>query len=119
DGRIYHVVTDGQNIMPSYAVQILPRDRWAAVRYVRDLQSRLPVAPPAANAAPESGATPATSAAPADSAAPPTSAAAPGSAAPPTSAAAPGSAAPADVAPAASGAPPAASGSPAAEGEVK
>jgi cytochrome c len=38
DGSIFHVITDGQNIMPSYAVQISPDDRWAIVHYVRVLQ---------------------------------------------------------------------------------
>lgn len=102
DGHIYHVVTDGQNIMPSYATQIRPEDRWAAVRYVRDLQSRLPVAPPPENAAPEgSGSAPAAPP-PADSAVPPADSAAPaGSAAPADSAAPPASAAPPEAASAA------------------
>ena len=38
DGRIYHVVTRGQNLMPSYASQIAPSDRWAIIHYVRALQ---------------------------------------------------------------------------------
>jgi len=38
DGRIYHVVTLGQNLMPSYASQILPEDRWAVIHYVRALE---------------------------------------------------------------------------------
>jgi len=38
DGRIYHVITMGQNLMPSYASQISPGDRWAAIHYVRVLQ---------------------------------------------------------------------------------
>ncbi len=38
DGNIYHVITDGQNIMPSYASQIPQDDRWAIVHYVRVLQ---------------------------------------------------------------------------------
>jgi mono/diheme cytochrome c family protein len=38
DGSIYHVITEGQNVMPSYAAQI-PRDnRWAIVHYIRVLQ---------------------------------------------------------------------------------
>lgn len=91
DGRIYHVVTDGQNIMPSYATQIRPNDRWAAVHYVRSLQSQQPVAPPPENASPNKPAPvdtpapePAGSAAPAGSAEPAGSSppAVPGSAAP-------------------------------------
>jgi len=38
DSRIFHIITRGQNLMPSYASQILPEDRWAAVHYVRALQ---------------------------------------------------------------------------------
>jgi mono/diheme cytochrome c family protein len=38
DGRIYHVITVGQNAMPSYASQISRADRWAIINYVRVLQ---------------------------------------------------------------------------------
>ncbi len=38
DGRIYHVVSSGQNLMPSYASQIAPADRWSIIHYVRVLQ---------------------------------------------------------------------------------
>lgn len=38
DGDIFHVITMGQNIMPSYAGQIAAEDRWAAIHYVRVLQ---------------------------------------------------------------------------------
>lgn len=38
DARIFHIITRGQNLMPSYASQILPEDRWAVVYYVRALQ---------------------------------------------------------------------------------
>jgi mono/diheme cytochrome c family protein len=38
DGNIYHVVTVGQNLMPSYASQITPGDRWAVIHYVRALE---------------------------------------------------------------------------------
>lgn len=44
DGRIFHVITRGQNVMPAYASQILPEDRWAVIHYVRALQrSRHPL----------------------------------------------------------------------------
>jgi mono/diheme cytochrome c family protein len=46
DGRIFHVPMRGQGSMPSHARQVTPRDIWSVVYYVRDLQSRLPVAPP-------------------------------------------------------------------------
>lgn len=35
DGRIYHVITQGQNLMPSYASSVEPQDRWAIVHYLR------------------------------------------------------------------------------------
>jgi mono/diheme cytochrome c family protein len=38
DGSIYHVITMGQNLMPGYASQIDPADRWAVIHYVRVLQ---------------------------------------------------------------------------------
>jgi mono/diheme cytochrome c family protein len=38
DGSIYHVVTMGQNLMPSYASQVSPGDRWATIHYLRALQ---------------------------------------------------------------------------------
>jgi mono/diheme cytochrome c family protein len=38
DGRIYHVITVGQNLMPSYASQVGVEDRWAIIQYVRAIQ---------------------------------------------------------------------------------
>jgi hypothetical protein len=38
DGSIYHVITEGQNVMPSYALQVGREDRWAIVHYIRVLQ---------------------------------------------------------------------------------
>jgi mono/diheme cytochrome c family protein len=38
DGSIFNVITNGQNIMPSYRVQIKAIDRWAVIYYVRGLQ---------------------------------------------------------------------------------
>jgi hypothetical protein len=38
DGNVYHVITEGQNVMPSYAAQIARNDRWAIVQYLRVLQ---------------------------------------------------------------------------------
>jgi mono/diheme cytochrome c family protein len=38
DGSIYHVITEGQNAMPSYASQIPSDDRWAIIDYLRVLQ---------------------------------------------------------------------------------
>jgi len=38
DGHLFHVITKGQGVMPSYAQQIQPEDRWAVILYVRALQ---------------------------------------------------------------------------------
>jgi mono/diheme cytochrome c family protein len=38
DGNIYHVITEGQNVMPSYAGQVSRDERWAIVHYIRALQ---------------------------------------------------------------------------------
>ena len=38
DGQIYHTITNGRNVMPSYAAQISREERWAIVNYVRALQ---------------------------------------------------------------------------------
>lgn len=39
DGRIFHIITDGQGVMSSYAYQITnENDRWAIVNYIRSLQ---------------------------------------------------------------------------------
>jgi mono/diheme cytochrome c family protein len=52
DARIFHIITSGQNVMPSYAWQLPPADRWAVVHYVRALQRAFPEPPPAAPAGP-------------------------------------------------------------------
>lgn len=38
DGNIYRVITEGQNLMPSYASQVSREERWAIVHYIRALQ---------------------------------------------------------------------------------
>lgn len=38
DGYFYDVITNGFGVMPKYAQQIAPADRWAIVAYVRALQ---------------------------------------------------------------------------------
>jgi cytochrome c5 len=38
DGMIYHVITNGQNAMPSYAMQVTREERWAIINYIRVLQ---------------------------------------------------------------------------------
>jgi mono/diheme cytochrome c family protein len=41
DGRMYHVITQGQNVMPGYDKQMTRQERWAVVLYVRALQRSL------------------------------------------------------------------------------
>jgi mono/diheme cytochrome c family protein len=43
DGQIFHVITRGTEVMPSYGGQIAPGDRWNVIHYVRQLQARAPV----------------------------------------------------------------------------
>ncbi len=38
DGNIYHVITNGQNVMASYATQLNENERWAIVNYIRAIQ---------------------------------------------------------------------------------
>jgi mono/diheme cytochrome c family protein len=38
DYNIYHVITNGQNVMPSYERQVPRDDRWAIIHYLRVLQ---------------------------------------------------------------------------------
>lgn len=38
DGMMYHVIVNGQNIMPSYQPQTTIEERWAIVHYIRVLQ---------------------------------------------------------------------------------
>ena len=38
DGMIYHIITNGQNVMPAYVHQIMRNERWAIVDYIRVLQ---------------------------------------------------------------------------------
>jgi mono/diheme cytochrome c family protein len=41
DGNIYHVISQGQNIMPAYAKQLTRDERWAVIHYIRALQRSL------------------------------------------------------------------------------
>lgn len=52
DGKMFHVLTFGQNLMPSHMAQLSTADRWRVIRYVRSLQDRLPVDPPPFEPAP-------------------------------------------------------------------
>lgn len=38
DGDMFHIISQGQNIMSSYASQLQPMERWAVVHYIRALQ---------------------------------------------------------------------------------
>ena len=38
DGRLYHIIVDGQGMMGAYDSQILEKDRWKIVNYIRQLQ---------------------------------------------------------------------------------
>lgn len=38
DGGIFHIITKGQNLMPSYASQIPAASRWAVIYYLRAMQ---------------------------------------------------------------------------------
>jgi mono/diheme cytochrome c family protein len=38
DGELFHVVTNGRNLMGSYASQVIVEDRWAIIAYLRALQ---------------------------------------------------------------------------------
>lgn len=42
DGYLYDVITNGYGLMPSYRYPIPPRDRWAIVAHVRELQRAAP-----------------------------------------------------------------------------
>lgn len=39
NARIFHIISAGQNLMPSYADKVAPVDRWAIVYYLRSLQA--------------------------------------------------------------------------------
>jgi mono/diheme cytochrome c family protein len=46
DGQIFHRPMRGQGSMPSHARQVDARDIWSVVRYIRQMQTVEPVAPP-------------------------------------------------------------------------
>lgn len=39
DGALYNILTMGQGLMPTYALQVRPLDRWRVIQYVRELQN--------------------------------------------------------------------------------
>lgn len=64
DGYIFHLISYGRGVMPSYATQIKPEDRWKAILYLRQLQQTAqpaavaPAAAPTPNTAPTPAAAP-------------------------------------------------------------
>lgn len=52
DGQLFHVLTYGQNNMPSYASQLSRDDRWSVILYVRAMQAAAAPASPASAAEP-------------------------------------------------------------------
>jgi len=38
DGEIFHIITNGRNLMGSYASQVIVEDRWAIIAYLRAVQ---------------------------------------------------------------------------------
>lgn len=38
DGHVFHLISHGQGLMPSYGAQVRPDDRWRVVLYLRQLQ---------------------------------------------------------------------------------
>lgn len=49
DGQLFHILTLGQNNMPTFAVQLPPNRRWDVIAYIRRLQQAAPpLVPPAA-----------------------------------------------------------------------
>jgi mono/diheme cytochrome c family protein len=56
DGQIFHIISFGQGVMPSYGQQVVAADRWKIVRYLRKLQA---ASGPVASAAPPAPSSPA------------------------------------------------------------
>ncbi|MBL0177452.1 MAG: cytochrome c [Ignavibacteria bacterium] len=40
DAHLFYIISRGQNIMPGYADKLVPADRWAVIRHVRELQKQ-------------------------------------------------------------------------------
>lgn len=57
DGRIFYVMTYGQNNMGSYASQLDKKQRWMIVQYIRSLEPKTAPATPAASTAKADSAT--------------------------------------------------------------
>ncbi|MBC8161310.1 MAG: cytochrome c [Roseiflexaceae bacterium] len=72
DGYYFNVITNGKNLMYSYASRVYPEDRWAIIAYIRTLQAAPPPGAIVPTPAPTEQGTPAAPAAatPAPTAAP-------------------------------------------------
>ena len=46
DGHVFHIMSYGRGVMPSYASQIKQEDRWKAILYLRQLQQSAPAVAP-------------------------------------------------------------------------
>jgi len=57
DGRIFYVMTYGQNNMGSYASQLDRKQRWMIVQYIRTLEPKTTATPAATTAAPKTDST--------------------------------------------------------------
>ena len=42
DGQIFHILTYGQNSMPTFSSELSHSRRWDVINYIRDLQSKVP-----------------------------------------------------------------------------
>lgn len=42
DGQLFHILTYGQNSMPSFSPELSHSRRWDVINYIRDLQSKVP-----------------------------------------------------------------------------
>jgi len=67
DGRIFHVITKGQGVMPAHGTQVAPDDRWKLIVWLRTLQG--PSAPAASASASASASAPESAPAPASASA--------------------------------------------------
>jgi mono/diheme cytochrome c family protein len=52
EGKMYHTITFGKNMMGSHASQLLPEERWKVIMYIQELQKLGAPAPAETAAAP-------------------------------------------------------------------
>lgn len=45
DGQLFHILTYGQNTMPSFAPQLAHARRWDVINHIRELQSKVAASP--------------------------------------------------------------------------